>query len=71
MKRQVWLVSLCNSWGIHMMLAMESHVGFMGDGWKMSSYNITNGGFAKTPFEFFILKESRQQYKSKLLLINL
>jgi hypothetical protein len=63
------LVELCDSLGIHMMLALESHVGFMGDGWKMSSYNTANGGPAKTPYEFFTLPEAKQQYKNKLRLM--
>jgi hypothetical protein len=69
MKRLDHLVELCDSLGIHMMLALESHVGLMGDGWKMSSYNIANGGFAHTPLEFFTLPEARQQYKNKLRLM--
>ena len=69
MKRMDHLVELCDSLGIHMMLALESHVGFMGDGWKISSYNNTNGGSAKTPLEFFTIPEARQQYKNKLRLM--
>lgn len=69
MKRMDQLVELCDSLGIHMMLALESHVGFMGDGWKMSSYNVANGGPAKTPLEFFTLPEARLQYKNKLRLL--
>ncbi len=69
MKRMDHLVQLCDSLGIHMMLTLESHVGFMGDGWKMSSYNVANGGPAKTPLEFFTLPEAKQQYKNKLRLM--
>jgi hypothetical protein len=69
MKRMDQLVELCDSLGIHMMLALESHVGFMGNGWKMSSYNVANGGPAKTPYEFFTLPEAKQQYKNKLRLM--
>jgi len=69
MKRMDHLVQLCDSLGIHMMLALESHVGYMGDGWKMSSYNVANGGSAKTPLEFFTLPEAKQQYKNKLRLM--
>ncbi|MBL7968764.1 MAG: DUF5060 domain-containing protein [Prolixibacteraceae bacterium] len=69
MKRMDWLVNLCDSLGIHMMVALESHVGFMGDGWNMSSYNVANGGPAKTPLEFFTLPEARAQYKNKLRLM--
>ncbi len=69
MKRLDELVELCDSLGIHMMLALESHVGFMGLGWEISSYNIANGGYAKTPYEFFTLPESKHQYKNKLRLM--
>ena len=65
-KRMDELVELCDSLNIHVMLALESHVGYMGMGWDISNYNIKNGGFAKTPTEFFSLQESRQQYKNKL-----
>jgi hypothetical protein len=65
-KRMDELVELCDSLGIHLMLALESHAGYMGKGWETSNYNIRNGGFARTPTEFFSLPESRQQYKNKL-----
>jgi len=63
------LVELCDSLTIHMMLALESHVGYMGLGWETSNYNITNGGYAKNPLEFFTLPEAKQQYKNKLRLM--
>ena len=69
MKRMDHLVELCDSLGIHMMLALESHVGFMGNGWEISNYNVKNGGTAKTPYEFFTLQSARQQYKNKLRLM--
>jgi hypothetical protein len=69
MKRMDWLVNLCDSIEIHLMLALESHVGYMGDGWNMSSYNVANGGPAKTPLEFFTLPAARAQYKNKLRLM--
>jgi hypothetical protein len=52
-----------------MMLALESHVGYMGLGWELSSYNVANGGAAKTPLEFFTLPEAKQQYQNKLRLM--
>jgi hypothetical protein len=63
------LVELSDSLGIHMMLALESHVGLMGTGWEMSSYNKKNGGFAETPDEFFSNQNARTQYKKKLRLM--
>jgi hypothetical protein len=65
-KRMDELVELCDSLGIHMMLAIESHVGYMGDGWKTSNYHVDQGGFAKTQYEFFAQPESRERYKQKL-----
>ena len=69
MQRLDHLVDLCDSLGVYMMLALESHVGYMGDGWKMNSYNVINGGFAKTPAEFFTNANARLQYKNKLRLM--
>jgi hypothetical protein len=69
MKRMDELVQLCDSLGIHMMLALESHVGLMGSGWETSNYNLANGGSAKTPTEFFALPAARAQYKNKLRLM--
>lgn len=60
------LVELCDSLGIYMMLALESHVGYMDEGWETSSYNIKNGGYAKTPSEFFSNEKAKEQYKNKL-----
>ncbi|MGC8824513.1 MAG: DUF5060 domain-containing protein [Bacteroidales bacterium] len=69
MERMDWLVDFCDSLGIHMMLALESHVGYMGIGWEISKYNAANGGPAKTPYEFFTSTEARRQYKNKLRLM--
>jgi hypothetical protein len=69
MKRMDELVQLCDSLGMHMMLALESHVGLMGSGWEISNYNVVNGGSAKTPTEFFALPAARAQYKNKLRLM--
>lgn len=69
MKRMDYLVQLCDSLGIHMMLALESHAGYLGTGWELSNYNTKNGGNANTPYEFFTLSEAKQQYKNKLRLM--
>jgi hypothetical protein len=69
MKRMDEVVQLCDSLGIHMMLALESHVGLMSSGWETSNYNLANGGSAKTPTEFFALPAARAQYKNKLRLM--
>jgi hypothetical protein len=65
-KRMDRLINLCDSLGIYMMLALESHAGFGGEAWEMNNYNVKNGGFAKTPLEFFTLPEAKAQYKNKL-----
>lgn len=69
MRRMDHLVELCDSLGPHIMLTLESHVGLMGEGWDMSSYNIRNGGYADTPRQFFENPQSRRQYKNKLRLM--
>lgn len=69
MQRLDHLVDLCDSLGVYMMLALESHVGYMGDGWKMNNYNVANGGFATTPADFFSSDKARAQYKNKLRLM--
>jgi len=63
------LVELCDSLGIHMMLALESHAGFNGSAWEMNNYNIVNGGHARTQLEFFTLPAAKEQYKNKLRLM--
>lgn len=69
MKRLEKLEDLCDSLGIHMMLALESHAGFLGTGWELSNYNVLNGGPAKTALEFFTLPEAKAMYKNKLRLM--
>ncbi|HLO58927.1 MAG TPA: DUF5060 domain-containing protein [Bacteroidales bacterium] len=65
-KRMDRLTQLCDSLGIYMMLALESHAGFGSDAWEMNNYNVKNGGYAKTPLEFFTLPAAKAQYKNKL-----
>ncbi len=65
-KRMDELIHLCDSLGVYVMLALDSHAGFGGSGWEINSYNIRNGGFAATPLEFFTLEKARKQYKDKL-----
>lgn len=65
-KRMDELIELCDSLEMYLMLALDSHVGYMGSGWENSSYNKKNGGFAESPLEFFSSNLARQQYKDKL-----
>ncbi len=65
-KRMDELINLCDSLGVYVMLALESHAGFVGSAWEMNNYNIKNGGFAATPLEFFTLEKAREQYRDKL-----
>jgi hypothetical protein len=60
------LTLLCDSLGLHMMLAIDQAGGFMGGSWDAHNYNIKNGGMAETPYHFFTLPEARQQYKDRL-----
>lgn len=65
-RRMDELVNLCDSLGIYMMLTLDSHAGFAGAGWDMNSYNIKNGGPARTAREFFTLDQAKARYKDKL-----
>lgn len=60
------LISLAENNNIYLMLAMDSHAGFIGENWDINPYNRKNGGFASTPEEFFSSPEARQQYQEKL-----
>ena len=60
------LVALAENNNIYLMLAMDSHAGFIGENWDINPYNRKNGGFASTPEEFFYSPEARQQYQEKL-----
>lgn len=60
------LIAIAEKNNIYIMLALESHVGFMGSGWENSIYNKKNGGFAATPAEFFTSADAKAQYKNKL-----
>jgi len=60
------LVELSDSLGIHFMLAMEAHGGYMGSGWERNTYNVKQGGPAETPTDFFRSEEAREMYKDKL-----
>lgn len=51
---------------VYLMVALDSHVGLMGDGWEHSPYNKKNGGSAATPAEFFSSAAAKKQYKEKL-----
>lgn len=68
-KRMDELVALLEKNDMYLMLAMDSHAGFIGDAWAQNPYNIVNGGYAKTAEEFFANPSSRQQYKDKLRFI--
>jgi hypothetical protein len=65
-KRMDELIAIAEKNDIYIMMAMDSHAGFIGESWERNNYNIKNGGFAHNPAEFFSNPKSRQQYKDKL-----
>lgn len=65
-KRMDELVELCDSLGLHFMLALDSHNALMKGQWETSNYNKANGGPASTPTEFFTLESSQNKYKNRL-----
>ncbi|UZJ44704.1 DUF5060 domain-containing protein [Marinimicrobium sp. C6131] len=60
------LIGLAESNDIYIMLVLDSHAGFIGDGWRINPYNKKNGGVAETPEEFFSSELARNHYKDKL-----
>ncbi len=60
------LINLCDSLGIYLMLALESHAGYIGSGWELNNYHLKNGGLAATPLEFFTSEKARARYQDKL-----
>lgn len=66
-KRMDELVNLTDSLNLYFMLTLDWHGHLMQNGgWKNSSYNVLNGGPAKTPTEFFTLQAAMEKYKNKL-----
>ncbi|MGE5497919.1 MAG: cellulase family glycosylhydrolase [Syntrophothermus sp.] len=64
-KRMDEFVDLCDSLGLYVMLAMDSHNVFLG-GWKDNDYNVINGGPCKTPTDFFTMETAQSRYKNRL-----
>ena len=65
-KRMDALVELCDSLGLHMMLTLDSHAGYLGGGWERNNYNVKNGGTAETALVFFTDDMVKSMYKDKL-----
>ena len=61
------LVDLADSLNMHMMLALMPHGALITTSeWNINNYNVTNGGPAKTPTEFFTLATSKAKFKNQL-----
>jgi hypothetical protein len=66
-KRMDELVQLCDSLGLYFMVSIDAHGSLIKDGeWNLNSHNVTQGGPANSPEEFFSLPASRKQYKNRL-----
>jgi len=65
-KRMDELVALLKKNDVYLMLAIDSHAGFIGNAWDSNPYNKANGGFAESAQDFFANAQARQQYKDKL-----
>jgi len=65
-RRMDQLLALAEKNHVYLMLALDSHVGLMGEGWEHSVYNARNGGGAATPAEFFSSQAARKRYRDKL-----
>jgi len=60
------LVELAKMHDIKLILSLDSHAGFIGNGWSRNSYNSENGGPADSVLEFFTNEKSKSRYKDKL-----
>ncbi len=60
------LISLATKYDIKIILSMDSHAGFDGNGWALNSYNQANGGPASSVEDFFVNPKAKQRYKDKL-----
>jgi hypothetical protein len=66
-KRMDEFITLVESLGLHIMLALDSHNALIvKNQWETNNYNIVNGGPAATPAEFFTLDEAKAKYKNRL-----
>ncbi|MFH1783474.1 MAG: DUF5060 domain-containing protein [bacterium] len=67
------IISVAKDSGIYFMLTMANYGDLMVEKgpwneemWKYNPYNIENGGFCKTPEEFFTNAKARKQYKKRM-----
>ncbi|WAJ70596.1 DUF5060 domain-containing protein [Catenovulum adriaticum] len=60
------LLDLASQYDMKIILSMDSHAGFTGDGWAFNSYNQANGGPAESATDFFTNPIAKQRYKDKL-----
>ena len=60
------LIELSEKSDMKIILSMDSHAGFAGEGWKYNSYNQQNGGPVKSAADFFVNEKAKQRYKDKL-----
>lgn len=65
-KKMDEFVELCDSLGLYVMLAIDQSGNYRQWSWDRNNYNIKNGGFANTPYEFFTLEKPKEQYKNRL-----
>ncbi|WP_440876574.1 hypothetical protein [Thalassotalea sp. PLHSN55] len=65
-KRMNELLDIASKYDMKMILSLDSHAAFSGQGWNFNSYNTKNGGPAETVAEFFTSDEAKQRYKDKL-----
>ncbi|HCN09984.1 MAG TPA: hypothetical protein DIT01_18820 [Lentisphaeria bacterium] len=52
--------------GINVMLCLDTHQDFAGQGWLDNPYNKVNGGFCKKPQDWFTRKAAHKQYRKRL-----
>ena len=60
------LVELTESLDLYVMLTLDNSGDFQGGSWRLSSYNLINGGPIATPQEFFTDPAAKAQFKDRL-----
>lgn len=65
-RRMDEVITLADSLGIFIMLALDQAGNYLGGQWEVNNYNSKNGGPAADAKDFFLNPAARQQYKNRL-----
>ncbi|WP_053980733.1 cellulase family glycosylhydrolase [Marinagarivorans algicola] len=60
------MLEIAQAQDMKVILSLDSHAGFIGEGWALNNYNTANGGPVSDPAAFFTDSSAKQLYKDKL-----